>query len=200
VEPFQVHTGLAVPLPRIHVDTDQIVPKRFLKSIERTGFAPALFADWRFLPDGRENPEFVLNLPRYRGASILVTGRDFGCGSSREHAAWALRDYGFRAVVSPSFGDIFRANAVQNGLLPAQVGEEEGAFLVEVIQAHPGYTLTVDLVRQRITGDHGVDVPFSIAPESRWRLLEGLDDIGLTLRHEAAISAYEERRRLEGWG
>lgn len=194
MEPFRSHTGLAVPLDRANVDTDQIVPKRFLKSIERTGFADALFADWRFDVDGRPRPDFVLNLERYRGASVLVAGANFGCGSSREHAPWALRDYGFRALVAPSFADIFRQNCVQNGLVPAQVGEEEARALMAAVERHEGAMVTVDLEARRVVGPEGIVAEIAIDEAARRRLLEGADEIALTLRHEAAIAAYEERR------
>jgi 3-isopropylmalate/(R)-2-methylmalate dehydratase small subunit len=194
VEPFRSHTGLAVPLDRANVDTDQIVPKRFLKSIERTGFADALFADWRFDADGRPRPDFVLNLERYRGASVLVAGANFGCGSSREHAPWALRDWGFRALVAPSFADIFRQNCVQNGLVPAVVGEEEARALMAAVERHEGATVTVDLEARRVLGPEGIVAEIAIDEAARRRLLEGADEIALTLRHEAAIAAYEERR------
>jgi len=194
MEPFRQHSGIAAPLDRPNVDTDQIIPKRFLKSIERSGFADALFADWRFAPDGTPVEAFVLNLPRYRGASVLVAGANFGCGSSREHAPWALRDFGIRAVVARSFADIFRQNCVQNGLVTAEVTATDQAALVRAIEATPGYRVTVDLEAQTVRGDDGLHAAFRIGASSRDRLLAGADEIALTLAHEAAIAAYEARR------
>jgi 3-isopropylmalate/(R)-2-methylmalate dehydratase small subunit len=193
VKPFVKETGLAVPLDRANVDTDQIIPKQFLKRIERTGFGQFLFYDWRFLADGRPNPEFVLNRPQYAGATILVTGRNFGSGSSREHAPWALADYGFRAVIAPSFADIFYNNCFQNGLLPVVLPEEAVTELLTRATS-PGYTLTVDLERCVVEDGAGMFVPFAVDAFRRHRLLHGLDEIGLTLQHEAAIAAYEARR------
>jgi 3-isopropylmalate/(R)-2-methylmalate dehydratase small subunit len=193
MEPFSRHTGVAVVLDRTNVDTDQIVPKRFLKSIERTGFADALFADWRFDAEGRPRPDFPLNLPRYRGASVLVAGANFGSGSSREHAPWALHDYGIRAIIAPSFADIFRGNCVQNGLVPAVVDEGATRALMAAIERREGATVTVDLVERRILGPDGFEAAFAIDEPSRQRLLAGADEIALTLRHEPAIAAYERR-------
>ena len=194
MEPFTRHTGLVAPLDRVDVDTDQIIPKQFLKSIARTGFEQGLFYDWRFLPDGRPNPEFVLNLPEYQGASILVAGRNFGSGSSREHAPWALQQYGFRVVLAPSFADIFRNNCYQNGLLPAALPDPVVRRILERAQAAPPYALTVDLERQTVADEQGTLAAFEIDPFVKHRLLNGLDDIGLTLQHEADITAYEARR------
>src|SRR5262252_4477588 len=177
MQPFTSHTGLVAPLDRVDVDTDQIIPKQFLKSIARTGFDKGLFYDWRFLPDGSPNAEFVLNKPEYRDASILVSGRNFGSGSSREHAPWALQQYGFHAVIAPSFGDIFRNNCYQNGLLPVVLPENLVRQLLDRAAAEPGYTLTIDL-----------------DPSVKHRLLHGLDDIGLTLQNVDDISAFEKRR------
>ncbi|HEU4648751.1 MAG TPA: 3-isopropylmalate dehydratase small subunit [Gemmatimonadales bacterium] len=193
--PFTVHTGRAAALPRVNVDTDQIIPKQFLKRVERTGFGQYLFYDWRFLPDGSPNPTFELNRPGAAGATILVTGANFGCGSSREHAPWALAEYGFRAIVAPSFADIFYGNCCQNGLLPVRLGEAEIAQLLERVgAAEDGYELTVDLTSQRVTDRHGFDAAFEIDPYRRDMLLQGLDEVGLTLRHESAIAAFERGR------
>src|SRR5918994_6695422 len=171
--PFVTHRGLVAPLRRNHVDTDQIIPKQFLKRIERSGFGPFLFHDWK------RDPSFVLNQPQYANASILVAGANFGCGSSREHAAWALQDAGFRAVIAPSFADIFRSNAVTNGLLPVALPEEMMAEIVRRAERNPAYTLTIDLERCRLTDDAGLDAPFEIDAAARKRLLAGLDDIGV---------------------
>ena len=195
MEPFVTHTGVAVPLDRVNVDTDQIIPKQFLKRIERTGFGQFLFFDWRFLEDGEPNPDFVLNQPGYAGASILVAGRNFGSGSSREHAPWALLDYGFMCVIAPSFADIFYNNCFQNGILPVSLPEEVVARLMANAGERPGYAVTVDLGAQRVS-DEGGDVleGFEIDPFRRHSLMNGLDDIGMTLQHEDAIAAYEARR------
>ena len=195
MEPFVTHTGVAAPLNRVNVDTDQIIPKQFLKRIERTGFGQFLFFDWRFLEDGEPNPGFVLNQPGYDGASILVAGRNFGSGSSREHAPWALLDYGFRCVIAPSFADIFYNNCFQNGILPVSLPEEAMARLMANAAERPGYAVTVDLEDQRVADEGGdVSESFEIDPFRRHSLLNGLDDIGLTLQHEDAIVAYEARR------
>ena len=193
MQPFKKHSGRAVSLPRANVDTDQIIPKQFLKSIERTGFGRHLFNDWRFRPDGSADPAFILNDARYAGTSILVAGDNFGCGSSREHAAWALADYGFRAVIAPSFADIFRSNAVTNGLLPVVLSEAAVATISAHATASENYSVTVDLGQRRVTDDHGLDEPFTIDDAARHRLLHGLDDIGLILQYEADITAYESR-------
>jgi 3-isopropylmalate/(R)-2-methylmalate dehydratase small subunit len=192
MQPFRVHAGIAVPLDRANVDTDQIIPKQFLKRVERTGFGQFLFYDWRYRPDGTPNPEFVLNAARYAGASILVAGKNFGCGSSREHAPWALADYGIRAIVAPYFADIFANNSAKNGILLAPLAEDLVAELMRRAQT-PGYRLTIDLERCEVRDDSGLVAPFSINPFRRRCLLEGLDDIALTLQHEAQISAYEAR-------
>ena len=188
---FTVHTGRVAILDRPDVDTDQIIPKQFLKRIERTGYGDVLFFDWRYDEAGAERPEFELNRPEFRGASILLAGRNFGCGSSREHAAWALRDYGIEVVLAPSFGDIFRTNAGQNGMLVAELPEAELERLKESVDLDRGSELTVDLERQVVTGPGGLEVPFAIDAATRHRLLHGLDDIALTLRHVDAIAAYE---------
>ena len=195
MEPFVTHMGIVAPLDRVNVDTDQIIPKQFLKRVERTGFGQFLFFDWRFHEDGSPNPDFVLNRPGYAGASVLVAGRNFGSGSSREHAPWALLDYGFRCVIAPSFADIFYSNCFQNGILPVTLPEEAVARLTANAQERPGYDVTVDLDARRIqdsTGD--VDESFQIDPFRRYSLMNGLDEIGLTLQHAEAIAAYESRR------
>jgi 3-isopropylmalate/(R)-2-methylmalate dehydratase small subunit len=190
MQPFRQHTGRVAPLDRANVDTDQIIPKQFLKRIERTGFGQFLFYDWRYLPDGQLNPSFVLNDPRYQGASILVADKNFGCGSSREHAPWALGEFGFRVIIAPSFADIFANNCFKNGMLPITLPEEQVRELMRKDK------LTVDLETRMITDENGLSVQFVVNEFQRYCLLEGLDDIGLTLRHEDAISAYEERRAI----
>ena len=192
MQPFRVHKGLAAPLERANVDTDQIIPKQFLKRIEKTGFGEFLFYDWR-LKDGEKNPEFVLNDPRYQSASVLVAGKNFGCGSSREHAVWALADFGFGAVIAPSFADIFATNSTKNGFLAVRLSEEEIAQLMRQIKANPGYELTVDLEKCEVRDERGFRAKFAIDDFVRDCLLNGLDDIGLTLQHEPAIAAYEAK-------
>jgi 3-isopropylmalate/(R)-2-methylmalate dehydratase small subunit len=194
MEPFVRVTGIVAPLDRVNVDTDQIIPKQFLKRIERTGFGPFAFFDWRYLPDGKINPSFELNAPRYQDATILVAGRNFGCGSSREHAPWALGEYGFRAIIAPSFADIFANNCVQNGILLVTLPQEQVDVIMRRAQATPGYKLTVDLERCVVEDDQGFSASFGIDPFTRRRLLNGLDDIGLTLQHEDEITAFEQRR------
>ena len=191
MEPFIVHTGVAAPLDRPNVDTDQIIPKQFLKRIERTGFGQFLFYDWRLLEDGRANPDFELNLPKYAGASVLLAGRNFGCGSSREHAVWALHDFGIRAVIAPSFADIFHSNALGNGLLPVTLTEDLVQVLASRTRERQGYQVTVDLERCEVRDGNGFKSPFSIDAFQRYRLLHGLDDIALTLQNDDAIAAYE---------
>jgi len=196
MQAFTVHTGRAVSLPRANVDTDQIIPKQFLKRIERTGFGASLFFDWRYLPDGSPNPEFELNRPGAAGASMLITGANFGCGSSREHAPWALVEYGFRAIIAPSYADIFYNNCCQNGLLPVVLP----AAKVEVLSRRAGagdYTLTVDLVSRRVHDGEGFDSGFEMDEYRREMLLRGLDEIGKTLLDERAIAAFERRRATE---
>jgi 3-isopropylmalate/(R)-2-methylmalate dehydratase small subunit len=193
VEPFRTHTGIAAPLVRADVDTDQIIPKQFLKRLGRTGFADALFFDWRLTPEGQPRAEFVLNDPRYSRASILLAGPNFGCGSSREHAVWALHDAGIRVVVAPSFADIFASNSLANGLLTARASEATVAALAERA-ALPDWRLTVDLESCTLRGSDGYAASFTIDPQARQRLLDGLDDIGLILQHEAAIARFEARR------
>jgi len=194
MKPFRNHKGTVAPLDRANVDTDQIIPKQFLKRIERTGFGEFLFYDWRFLPTGEPDSSFVLNEPRYRGASILVAGKNFGCGSSREHAPWALDDYGFRAVIAPSFADIFANNCMKNGLLPVTLEEDAVAAIMENARLMNNYDLTVDLERRTVTDGRGLSASFAIDDFQRHCLMEGLDDIGLTLRYETDIAAYERTR------
>ncbi|HEX3187135.1 MAG TPA: 3-isopropylmalate dehydratase small subunit [Pyrinomonadaceae bacterium] len=189
--PFRQHTGLVAPLDRANVDTDQIIPKQFLKRIERTGFGEFLFYDWRYTADGTVNPSFVLNEPRYRGASILIADKNFGCGSSREHAPWALGEYGFRVIIAPSFADIFANNCFKNGMLPIVLGDEQVRGIMRRAQQQPGYQLTIDLERQTIEDEGRISISFTVGEFQRYCLLEGLDDIGLTLRHEEAIKNYE---------
>ena len=191
MQPFTTHSGLVAWLDRPNVDTDQIIPKQFLKRIERTGFGQFLFFDWRFLENGQENPDFLLNRPELRGASILLSRRNFGSGSSREHAPWALADYGFRALIAPSYADIFYNNCFKNGLLPVRLSEEAVEELFQRAARYPGYKLTVDLQAQEVRDEHGFRQAFEVDPFRRRCLLEGLDDIGLTLAHEADIAAYE---------
>ncbi len=191
--PFTSHEGMVAPLNRVDVDTDQIIPKQFLKRIERTGYGQFLFHDWCSGPDGAPDPDFVLNRPEYADATILVVGRNFGCGSSREHAPWALLDYGFRAVISSSFADIFRSNCYQNGLLPVELTEAEVAHVMTSAKSEGGYKLTVDLEAQEVKGQDDWSTAFSIDSFRRQCLLNGLDDIALTLEHEGLIDAYEKR-------
>jgi 3-isopropylmalate/(R)-2-methylmalate dehydratase small subunit len=196
MRPFVVHRGTAVPLLRRDVDTDQIIPKQFLKSIERTGFGRFLFHDWRTRSDGSLNPEFVLNDARFANASILIAGENFGCGSSREHAAWALEDYGIRAVIAPSFADIFRSNALTNGVVPVVVREEVVLTLADRASRVDQYSLEIDLMVCRVRDQESVDEEFQIDAAARHRLLNGLDDIALILQHESAIDRYETARGL----
>ncbi len=204
--PFTRHVGLVAPLDRANVDTDAIIPKQFLKSIKRTGFGPNLFDEWRYLDRGEPgqdcskrplNPDFVLNQPRYQGASILLARENFGCGSSREHAPWALADYGFRALIAPSFADIFYNNCFKNGILPIVLPAEVVDRLFQETYATEGYRLTVDLTEQTVTTPAGEVFRFEVDAERKHRLLNGLDDIGITLQHVDAIRAYEQRRRQE---
>jgi len=207
MEPFRVHTGIVAPLDRANVDTDAIIPKQFLKSIKRSGFGPNLFDAWRYLDHGEPgmdnarrplNPDFVLNQERYRGATILLARRNFGCGSSREHAPWALLDFGIRAVIAPSYADIFHNNCYKNGLLPIVLGETEVAKLFDATAAFPGFALTIDLERQTVaTKDGGLGFRFEVEPFRKKCLLEGLDDIGLTLQHADEIRAFEAKRLAE---
>ncbi|MCB2188137.1 MAG: 3-isopropylmalate dehydratase small subunit [Deltaproteobacteria bacterium] len=193
MEKFQTFTGVAAVLDVANVDTDQIIPKEFLKRVERSGFGQFLFYNHRFLPDGRPNPNFVLNQPRFAGASILLSGENFGCGSSREHAPWALLDYGFRVILARSFADIFRNNAFNIGILLIELPVEIMREWMKRANQTEGYRIEVDLAGQTLTGEDGFACFFSVDPHAKKRLLEGLDNIGLTLRHEAAIAAYEEK-------
>ncbi|MCR9293373.1 MAG: 3-isopropylmalate dehydratase small subunit [bacterium] len=198
MQPFTTHSGIVATLDRANVDTDQIIPKQFLKRIERTGFGQYLFFDWRFLDDGSENPNFELNRPQASGASILVARRNFGCGSSREHAVWALEDFGFRVVLAPSFADIFFNNCFKNGVLPIRLSESEIDDIFTRASEHSPYRLTVDLETCRITDEHGLALEFEVQPFRRHCLLNGLDDIALTLEHEAKITEYEESHGITG--
>lgn len=198
MKPFEKMTALVAPLDQPNVDTDQIVPKQFLKRVERTGFGQFLFWDWRILPDGSPNPDFVLNQPRYHGAQILLTRENFGCGSSREHAPWALLDYGFQVLIAPSFADIFKTNCFKNGILPIELPAEVVDDLFRRVYAQEGYRLTVDLQEQTITAEDGFTARFEIDPFRKKCLLEGLDDIGLTLQLEEKIAEYEATHR-EPW-
>lgn len=206
---FTVHKGVVAPIDRANVDTDAIIPKQFLKSIRKTGFGPNLFDEWRYLDPGypgqdpasrKPNPDFVLNQPRYQGASVLIARENFGCGSSREHAPWALEQYGFRALIAPSFADIFFNNSFKNGLLPIVLPEATVAKLFDQLYAFPGYELTIDLDKQVVTTPQGEAIPFDVQPFRRYCLLNGLDDIGLTLRHKDKIKAFEaERLAAKPW-
>jgi 3-isopropylmalate/(R)-2-methylmalate dehydratase small subunit len=193
VEPFRTLDGVATLLDLPNVDTDQIIPKQFLKRIERTGFGEFLFYDWRLIGGRRPNPEFEMNADRYRGASILITRANFGCGSSREHAPWALLDYGFRCLIAPSFADIFYTNCFKNGILPIRLGEDQVEALFQRVRAMPGYWLHVDLENKLVTSSEGMRYPFEVDEFRRECLLNGLDDIGLTLRHEDKITHFEQR-------
>ena len=195
MQPFVTLTGIAAPLDRANVDTDQIIPKQFLKRIERTGFGQFLFYDWRYEADGvTPDPDFELNKPGYQGASILIAGRNFGSGSSREHAPWSLADYGFRCIIAPSYADIFYNNCFQNGILPITLPEDAVQQLMQKAQEQPGYELTVDLPDQTIKDDAGLAISFEIDPFRKHRLVNGLDDIGTTLQHEAEITTFEQQR------
>ena len=203
MEKFEIHKGIVAPLDRANVDTDAIIPKQFLKSIKRTGFGPNLFDEWRYLDRGEPgidnsrrplNPEFVLNLPRYRGASILLTRKNFGCGSSREHAPWALAQYGFRAIIAPSYADIFFNNCSKNGVLPIVLPEVVIDRLFHEVNGFVGYELTVDLPRQVVVESSGNEHAFEIAPFRKYCMVNGFDDIGLTMRHKDAIVEFEKAR------
>jgi len=195
---FTTHTGLVAAMDRANVDTDQIIPKQFLKRIERTGFGEFLFWDWAKRDDGSPNPDFELNRPEAKGASVLLTRRNFGCGSSREHAPWALEDYGFRVLVAPSFADIFYNNCFKNSMLPIRLSEEQVDELFARAAKHPGYKLTADLEACQLTDEHGFSARFEVEPFRRHCLLDGLDDIGLTLEHEDKIAAYEQVHDIAG--
>jgi 3-isopropylmalate/(R)-2-methylmalate dehydratase small subunit len=203
--PFRIHTGLVAPMDRENVDTDAIIPKQFLKSIRKSGFGPNLFDEWRYLDRGepgqdpttrRANPDFVLNQARYKGASVLLARRNFGCGSSREHAPWALDQFGFRALIAPSYADIFFNNCFKNGLLPIQLPEHQVASLFDEVAGFVGYSLTIDLERQVVIRPDGAVLPFDVEPFRKYCLLGGFDDIGLTLRHADKIRAFEAERLL----
>jgi 3-isopropylmalate/(R)-2-methylmalate dehydratase small subunit len=203
MQAFTVHQGLVAPMDRENVDTDAIIPKQFLKSIQRSGFGPNLFDEWRYLDKGepgqdpaarKPNPDFVLNQPRYQGASILLARRNFGCGSSREHAPWALEQFGFRALIAPSYADIFFDNCFKNGLLPVVLEEAQVARLFDEVAAFPGYSLTIDLPRQVVVKPDGSELPFAVQPFRKYCLLNGFDDVGLTLRHADKIRAFEAER------
>lgn len=196
MEAFKEHVGLAVPLDRINVDTDQIIPKQFLKRIERTGFEDFLFYDWCYFDNGAPNPNFVLNLPRYKDASILVAGANFGCGSSREHAPWALQQYGFKAIIAPSFADIFSNNCYKNGILPVVLPADVVAELMKQIEAREGYKLMLDLEAQQVIRPDGESHAFEIGDFQKQCLLNGLDEIGWTLQFESEIAAYETRLKI----
>jgi len=209
MQKFTLHTGVVAPLDRENVDTDAIIPKQFLKSIRKTGFGPNLFDEWRYLDPGfpgqdpasrKPNPDFVLNQPRFAGASVLLARKNFGCGSSREHAPWAIDQYGFRALIAPSYADIFFNNCFKNGLLPIVQSEAVVARLFDEVAAFAGYSLTIDLERQVIVKPDGTELPFEVQPFRKYCLLNGLDDIGLTLRHADKIKAFEaERLATKPW-
>jgi 3-isopropylmalate/(R)-2-methylmalate dehydratase small subunit len=203
MEPFKTVTSLAAPLDRVNVDTDQIIPNQFLKRIERSGYGEFLFFDWRRLQDGPHagdpDPSFVLNDPKYKGANILIAGKNFGCGSSREHAAWALSDFGFRAVIAPTFADIFFSNAGKNGIVLVRLTEEQVAQLLDRAATTPNYELTVSLENQTVTDAQGFHATFEIDPFRKFCLTEGLDDIGLTLRHAAELDTFEKQHDNANW-
>jgi 3-isopropylmalate/(R)-2-methylmalate dehydratase small subunit len=188
---FTKHTGIVMPMDRVNVDTDQITPKQFIKWITREGYGRVLFYDWRYLPGEKPNPDFILNFPRYKGASVMLARANFGCGSSREHAPWAIADYGFRAIIAPSYADIFYNNCFQNGILPVILPEAQVDELFRKTESTPGYQLTADLPEQTVTDASGLRFPFEVNAFRKHSLLEGLDEIGLTLKHVDAISAYE---------
>jgi len=203
MQSFTVHPGLVAPMDRANVDTDAIIPKQFLKSIQRSGFGPNLFDEWRYLDKGepgqdlstrKPNPDFVLNQPRYKGASILLARKNFGCGSSREHAPWALEQYGFRALIAPSYADIFFNNCFKNGILPIVLPENVVAQLFDEVHGFIGYRLTIDLPRQVVVKGDGTEIPFDVQAFRKYCLVNGFDDIGLTLRHADKIKAFEAER------
>jgi len=194
---FTTHTGLVAPLYQPNIDTDQIIPKQFLKSIKRTGFGANLFNDWRFLNDGTPNPKFVLNKPRYKGASILLAGKNFGCGSSREHAPWSLAEFGFRIIIASSFADIFYNNSLKTGLLPVVLSETQVADLIKKCEETKGYQITVDLENCKVRDDSGFTENFRMDEFYRFCLLNGLDNIDLTLQHEIKIAAFEDKYKLK---
>ncbi|MFC5699955.1 3-isopropylmalate dehydratase small subunit [Cohnella faecalis] len=198
MQPFTKLTGLVTPVDRVNVDTDAIIPKQFLKRIERSGFGQFLFFEWRWDEKGNVIPEFSLNQPRYQGSSVLISRANFGCGSSREHAPWAILDYGFRCVIAPSFADIFYNNCFKNGILPIKLSEEQVEELFQRTNANEGYELNVDLESKVLSDGKGLTIAFELDEHRRQFLLQGLDDIGLTLKHEAAISEYEAKRAAAG--
>ncbi|MDE2801771.1 MAG: 3-isopropylmalate dehydratase small subunit [Chloroflexota bacterium] len=194
MDAFTVHTGVVMPMDRVNVDTDQIIPKQFLKRVERDGYEDFLFFDWRFNADGSPNPDFVLNFPVYKDATVMVAGRNFGCGSSREHAPWALQQYGFRAIIAPSYADIFYNNCLQNGLLPVRLSEADVDRIMIRSKEVPGYQVKVDLESCTVTDNQGLSASFDLDEFKRYCLLNGLDDIGITLQDEDAIAAFESQR------
>ena len=193
MEPFKQLTGIVAPVDRVNVDTDAIIPKQFLKRIERSGFGQFLFFEWRFHENGEVNAEFEPNKPRYQGASVLISRANFGCGSSREHAPWAILDYGYKVVIAPSYADIFYNNCFKNGILPIKLSEEQVEELFQRTAKHEGYKLTVDLENKTISDEYGLSINFDLDEHRRQFLLQGLDDIGLTLQHEDKIAAYEQK-------
>jgi len=202
MEPINILTSKAAPLPFPNIDTDQIIPKQFLKRIERTGYGEFLFYDWRYdlsTPDIKERPDFVLNKPEHKGAEILIAERNFGCGSSREHAAWAINQYGFRAVIAPTFADIFFSNAGKNGIILCRLTEEEVKTLLERSTANPEHRITINLEQQTVTDELGFNAHFDIDPFRKYCLLNGLDDIGLTLRHEKELDSFEKKHDEDFW-
>jgi 3-isopropylmalate/(R)-2-methylmalate dehydratase small subunit len=195
IKPFTSFTGTVAPLDVDNVDTDAIIPKQFLKRTERTGYGQFLFYDWRF-EDGEERQDFILNQPRYKGASVLLARKNFGCGSSREHAPWALADYGFHVIIAPSFADIFYNNCFKNGILPIVLSDEEADQLFQLVNSKPGYQVSVDLENQRVIDSHGFEAHFDVTPYRKRLLQKGLDEIGSTLEHQEKISNFEERHRI----
>jgi 3-isopropylmalate/(R)-2-methylmalate dehydratase small subunit len=192
MQPFSTHTGMVMPLDRVNVDTDQMVPKQFLKALTREGFGRILFYDWRYFnPGERPNPDFVMNFPRYKGASVLLARANFGCGSSREHAPWGVKDYGFRVILAPSYADIFYNNCFKNGILPATLTEAEIEELFKRTEKEEGYSLTIDLPNQTVSDKHGLTYHFDIVPSRKEVLIKGLDDIGTSMQHAHKIDAYE---------
>jgi 3-isopropylmalate/(R)-2-methylmalate dehydratase small subunit len=194
MQAFIKHTGIVVPVDRVNVDTDAIIPKQFLKRIERTGFGQYLFFEWRWFEGGAVNHDFEMNKDRYKGGSVLLSRANFGCGSSREHAPWAIQDYGFQVIIAPSFADIFYNNCFKNGILPIKLSEEQVEHFFQMTATHVGYQLSVDLESKTITDEHGLSISFDLDEHRRQFLLQGLDDIGLTLKHESKITAFEQKR------
>ena len=194
MDAFTAHTGVVLPMDRVNVDTDQIIPKQFLKRVERTGYEDFLFFDWRFNADGSPNPDFVLNFPGYQEASVMVAGRNFGCGSSREHAPWALQQYGFKAIIAESFADIFYNNCLQNGLLPVRLSEKDVDHIMIQSKEVPGYQVTVDLETRTVSDGQGFSASFDMDEFRRYCMQNGLDDIGLTMQDEGAITAFEAQQ------